>query len=194
MEAPDPFGALQLKFVEETIVYTGEQLHSLWAYRAFGLEGDSAVAFCGACGVTPEHMRDLEDLKAGSRIVSDHMLHFIIEHFGCDLQTAAWRQWVFMARMAEELNGLLGEPRIRRTASDLYDGERKLTVSIASVSPVSGLIHAGINISSRNTPVPARGLEDYGISARDFGRMMLEAYAQECAGIKRACCKVRPCP
>lgn len=194
MEAPDHLGALQIKFVDETIAYTGEQLHSLWAYRAFGLEGDSAVAFCGACDVRPEHMRDLEDLKAGSRIVSENMLHFIIEHSGCDLQSTALRQWVFMARMSEALNGLLREPRIRRAGSDLYDGERKVTVSIASVSPVSGLIHAGINISSRNTPVPARGLEDYGISARDFGQRMLEGYAQECAGITHACGKVRACP
>lgn len=194
MNAPDHFHTLQLKFAEERIPYTGEQLHSLWAYRFFGLEGDSAIAFCGTCDVKPEHMRDLEDLKAGARIASENMLHFIIEHFDCGLRTAVLRQHLFIARMAEELNRIIGAPRIHRAGSDLYDGKNKLTVSLACVSLVSGLIHTGINISSQNTPVPTRGLDDYNIAPREFGSAMLEAYAQECAAIKHARCKVRPCP
>ena len=193
-ENRSPFNTLLTRFIQKRILYTGEQLHSLWAYHTFGLQGDSAVAFCGPCDVRPEHMRDMEDLKSGASIASENMLHFIIEQFGSNLQTTVLRQRVFMARMAEEINRRLREPRIRRDGSDLYDERRKLTVSIASVSPVSGLIHAGINISSRNTPVPTRGLEDYDIPAQDFANTMLQAYAGECAAAARACCKVRPCP
>jgi len=188
------FNKLVTRLIQNRILYTGEQLHSLWAYHTFGLEGDSAIAFCGPCDVRPEHMRDVEDLKAGARIASENMLHFIIEQFASDLPTTVLRQRIFMARMAEEINLRIGEPRIRRDGSDLYDKHRKLTVSIAAVSPVSGLIHAGVNISSRNTPVPTRGLEDYDIPPREFADAMLDAYARECATAARACCKVRPCP
>lgn len=184
---------LRTQFIEEILAYTGEQLHSLWIYQFFNLVGDSAVAFIGPCDVQPRYMRDIEDLKAGSRIYSENMLHFIIEHFDHDLEKTVLRQWLFMAVMTEQLNRRLGEPRIRREGSDLYDGDRKLTVSVASASPVSGLIHAGINISSRNTPVPARGLEDAGIAPREFARDMLAAYAAECADADKARCKVRPC-
>jgi uncharacterized protein len=185
--------ALQTLFVPQEIAYSGEQLRSHWAYRSHNLLGDSAVAFIGPCDVRPEYMKDVEDLKAGSRIYSEKMLHFILEHFGCGLDEAVLRQRLLIAVMAENLNRRLGTVRVCRTGSDLYDGKNKLTVSIASVSPVSALIHAGINISSRNTPVPTRGLEDYKIAPRQFAKEILAAYAAECAGVARARCKVRGC-
>ena len=103
------------------------------------------------------------------------------------------RQQLFIAIMAESLNLRLGEPRVRRSGSDLYDGTEKLTVSIATVSPVSALIHAGINVISRNTPVPTRGLADYGIEPQPFAEEVLDAYAADCAAAHKARCKVRPC-
>ena len=96
--------AIQVKFVEKKIAYTGEQLRSHWAYRSFDLLGDSAVAFVGPCDVRPEFMKDVEDLKAASRIYSEEMLHFIVEHFGCALDMAVLRQRLLMAIMAENLN------------------------------------------------------------------------------------------
>ena len=184
---------LQVKFIEDRITYTGEQLHSLWAYRSFGLLGDSAVAFVGGCDVRPEYMRDVEDLRASSKIYSEEMLHLIVEHFDTDLNRAILRQRILVAIMAENLNRRLDKPVIIRRGSDLYDGTRKLSVSIATASPVSSLIHAGINVSSRNTPVPTRGLDDYHIAPRGFAEEVLQAYAEECAGVLRARCKVRPC-
>ena len=184
---------LTVRFVSEEMAYTGEQLRSHWAFRKFDILGDSAVAFIGRCDVRPEYMKDVEDLKASARIYSERMLHFIVEHFDTDLERAVLRQRLLIALMAEELNGWLREHRISRKGSDLYDGPRKLTVSIASVSPVSALIHAGINISSRNTPVPTRGLEDYGIDPCEFAEQILSAYAEECESARRARCKVRGC-
>ncbi len=183
---------LKTLIVDEEVAYSGEQLRPHWAFQTFGLLGDSAVAFLGPCDVQPEHMRDIEDLMSASRIYSENMLHFIIEHFGEGLDLAVWRQRVFMAIIAEALNARLGRPAIRRVGSDLYDGEDKLSVSVASVSLVSSLIHAGVNISSRNTPVSTRGLEDYGIAARDFAEEILRAYARECESALKARCKVRP--
>jgi len=211
--------SLKTLFAPREIAYTGEQLRSHWAYRSYDLLGDSAVAFVGPCDVRPEHMKDVEDVKAGSRIYSESMLHFIVEHFGCGLEEAVLRQRLLIAIMGENLNrrvgqsaanagrggqrkkGRLGDSEIRRLesrqvvrrGSDLYDGDFKLTVSIASVSPVSALIHAGINISSRNTPVPTRGLADYGIEPREFAEGILSGYAAECEGLLRARCKVRGC-
>lgn len=221
--------AIQTLFIRQEIAYTGEQLHSHWAYRSYDLLGNSAVAFVGPCDVRPEHMKDVEDVKHGSRIYSERMLHFIVEHFGCGLDEAVLRQRLMIAIMGEDLNGhlaklghdagsearkrkgrlgpsfaeasegknsetrKLGSRQIARQGSDLYDGKYKLTVSIASVSAVSALIHAGINVSSRNTPVPTRGLADYGIEPRAFAEEILAGYAAECEGLLRARCKVRAC-
>ena len=185
--------AIQVKFVEKKIAYTGEQLRPHWAYNSFDLLGDSAIAFIGPCDVRPEFMKDVEDLKAASRIYSEEMLHFIIEHFGCALGEAVLRQRLLIAIMAEKLNRRFGSPKVVRKGSDLYDGRLKLTVSIASVSPVSALIHAGINISSRNTPVPTRGLADYGIEPSAFAQEVLAGYSNECEGLLRARCKVKAC-
>ena len=185
--------SLKTMFLSEGMTYTGEQLRSHWAYRNFDLLGDSAVAFIGPCDVRAEYMKDVEDLKASARITSEKMLHFIVEHFDTDLERAVLRQRLLIACMAENLNRHRGDARVRRNGSDLYDGEHKLTVSIAGVSPVSALIHAGINISSRNTPVPARGLDDYRIDPREFAEEVLAAYAKEHASAYRDRCKVRPC-
>ena len=182
-----------LRLIENDIAYTGEQLRSHWAYETFDILGDSAVAFIGPCDVHPEHMKDIEDLKTSSAIRSERMLHVIVEHFGADIERIVLRQHLLMAVMAETLNRFLGKVTVRREGSDLYDGDRKLTVSVATVSPVSGMIHAGINISSRNTPVPTRGLEDYSINARQFADETLAAYAAECDIMARARCKVKPC-
>jgi hypothetical protein len=180
-------------FLRKAQLYTGEQLRSHWARVVCGVDGDSVVAFIGPCDVTPEHMKDLEDLLAGSRIYSEKMLHFIVEHFDVSLTEMVWRQRALMALMAEELNRRLKRARVRREGSDLYDGDRKLTVSIASASPVSALIHAGINISRRNTPVPTRGLGDYRIAPTPFAKAVMERYAEECRNAWRARRKVRPC-
>jgi hypothetical protein len=184
---------METRFIPDPIDYTGEQLHSHWAYRRFDLLGDSMVAFVGACDVKPEYMKDVEDLRSNSRIYSERMLHFILEVFDADMDRAALRQRLLIVLIAEELSRRLPALRLRRKGSDLYDGAAKLTVSVASVSPVGGLIHAGINISSRNTPVPTRGLEDYGIPPREFAEAVLDAWKQECEALRRARCKVRGC-
>ncbi len=185
--------ALQKRLIPDEIDYTGEQLRSHWAYRSFDIAGDSIVAFIGRCDVQPRYMKDVEDLNRSARIFSERMLHFIVEYFEADLDRGVLRQHLIMACMAEVLNRRLNAGGIRREGSDLFDGDFKLTVSVASVSPVSTLIHAGINCSSRNTPVPTRGLDDYGIDARDFAHEVLQSYAREHKILYAARCKVRGC-
>ncbi|MCL5046252.1 MAG: DUF366 family protein, partial [Actinobacteria bacterium] len=49
-------------FLPEFIKYDGRQLSSLWAFRNFGIQGDSIVAFRGPCHVELTEMVDLADV------------------------------------------------------------------------------------------------------------------------------------
>ena len=179
-------------FVEDTIDYTGEQLRSLWALESFGVQGDSIVAFIGKADVTVEHLVDLRDAQGGLGIYSDEMLHFIVEHFDTDLEKAVWRQRLLICIIKEELEQRVRELSLIRRGDDLYFGDRKLSVSIATVSPVSSLIHTGVNVVGENAPVPACGLHEWDLDARQIGKLVAERYAAEVESIQRARCKVRP--
>jgi len=73
-------------------------------------------------------------------------------------------------------------------------GCRKLSVSIATLSPVSGLIHAGINVTTEGTPVQTASLEMLGIDAAEYGRWVGENFARDYEKVLLACSKVRPVP
>lgn len=176
-------------WAQEEITYTGEQLSSLWAMRRFGLQGESVVAFAGPCRVGPEHMVDQADVAAGAFIYSERMLHFIVEHFELGLRETIARQRLLVALAAELLRPQA--PALVRRGDDLYLGERKLSVSIATASPVSTLIHLGLNISSTGTPVPAVGLAELGVEPAGFAQELMAAYREEMAGITAARAKVK---
>ena len=178
-------------FAEGELAYTGEQLRSNFAYDRFGVIGDSIVSFCGTCDVKKEWMVDMEDLRAGSEIRSESMLHFIVEHHETDLEKNVYRQILLAVIVKDLLNDRLGKAVIQRRHTDLYDGEAKLSVSVATLSPVSSLIHFGINISSRNTPVTTRGLDDYGINPRGFADTVMKQYIREIEDTLHARYKVK---
>ncbi len=182
----------QTRLIEDEIAYTGEQLRSLWAYRSFGILGDSAVAFIGACDVELDALVDIEDHREGAIIRSARMLHFIVEHFRPDLALGVARQRLLMVIIRDLINARVGRLQIQRRGDDLYDEDRKLSVSIATVSPVSTLIHVGLNVVTDDVPVSACALTEYGIDAVDLARAVLDAYARELSEMERACCKVRP--
>jgi len=173
------------------ITYTGEQLRSNFAYKQFGVIGDSIVAFCGPCDVGMEWMVDIEDLRAGKAIYSESMLHFIVEHHDTDLEKNVLRQIVLADLVKDALNEHIGKTVVRRSHTDIYDGEFKLSVSVATVTPVSSLIHFGINISSSNTPVPTRGLGDYNVKPVDFAERIMQKYCREIEDAYRTRCKVK---
>ncbi len=181
-------------FLDHDIAYTGAQLRSGWVAEATGLAGDAAVAFLGPCDVRPEYMVDRVDLEAGARIFSPRMLHLIVEHPGVDLQTITLRQRLLMALAGEIINARLGEALLRRDGDDLYLRDRKLSISVATVSPTSGLLHSGFNIRGEGAPVPAIGLEELGIDPRRFADQLLRAYASEIDSAQHASQKVKPVP
>jgi len=175
--------------------YNGRQLAPHWIYRRFDILGDALVAFVGGCQVELGEMVDLEDVKNQAPIYSPLMLHCIAEFFQTDLELAIYRQRLLVITAKELLEELTGQP-LRRNGDDLYaprsDGTPgKLSVSIATASPTSTLIHTGFNIQTGGTPVPTAGLDGLGVDVDSFATGLLHRYAAELSDIWLARCKVR---
>lgn len=184
---------IQTPFLPRRLRYDGTQIDSLWAYRAEGIQGDSLVAWVGPCSIPFRHMIDLEDVRAKSPIRSPLMLHFIAEHFDVppDLEKAVLRQRLF-ASLARDAFETAGRRRIRREGDDLFDGERKLSISIAAATPISVKFHFGINVRrATGVRVATGGLSDYGIDPRRFARDAQRRYVAEMAGVLDARTRAR---
>ncbi len=182
---------MQSQFIEKEITYDGTQLKSHWMYENFGLQGNSIVSFVGPCRVDLSHMVDLEDVLQKKPIFSEKMLHFIVEYFDHDLEKMILRQRLLICLMQEELMREVPDTVFVRKGNDLFVDHFKLSVSIATLSPVSTLIHTGINIISRNTPVPTQGLEDFGLNPVAFGWGLINRFIEEMKSVDWARCKVR---
>jgi len=186
-------------FHDQSIDYTGDQLHSHFALETFGIQGDSVVCFRGGCSVEGDRLVDLEDRLSGATIEAADMLHFVVEHFGLNLDGIVLRQRILVALAGEKVYDFLSRNYsetslcdVRRQGDDIYVLGRKATVSIASVSPVSGMIHLGVNVNPAGAPVEAWGLEEGGIDPDEFALELLSSYVSEMEGIAFAASKVRP--
>lgn len=184
-----------LYHTEQQITYDGYQLAPHWIYQKFYLLGNAIVAFIGPCQVELSEMVDLEDVKNQAPIFSPLMLHCIAEFFHTDLELAVYQQRLLIITAKELLEALTNQP-IQRNGDDLYqirpDGERgKLSVSIATTSPTSTLIHTGFNIQTEGTPVPTAGLAEMSLNVDEFAHKLLNRYTQEIHDIWLARCKVR---
>ena len=184
---------LVTRFLEDRIRYDGSQLAEGWAADRAGGPGPAhvAVAFVGPCDVAPEYMVDLEDLRDGSRIFSREMVHFIVEHAGPDLEKAVLHQRLLVCIAAEVLAAWPAAAAVRRRHDDLYDGKRKLSISIATTSERSALIHLALNVRTGDFPLPVKGIADYDVEPRRFAEGVLQRYARECDGMDHAQTKVR---
>jgi uncharacterized protein len=181
---------LAVKFLEEEIHYDGSQLSPHWIYKRFGIMGDAAVAFIGSCDVSDQFMADIEDLRAHESIKAKKMLHFIVELFRIDTLTAVAIQSVFMS----EIQSVLLDKKIpvSREGDDLYIGKGKLSISIASASAVSALIHIGLNITNEGTPVETSALSDFKIDPLVFANAVLHRLNIEYSRMLLASTKVKP--
>jgi hypothetical protein len=176
----------------KNIHYDGSQLRSGWIAETFGVPGDAIAVFTGSCDVTPEHMLDLEDLQAGETIRAKRMLHFIVEHAGAELPLMVARQRLLVSLARDTLLRRRNISGLIRQGDDLFVGRRKLSVSIAAVSPTSGLIHFAVNVDPDGAPVPAIGLREIEVNESSLGRAIAEAYVAEIASCDHAATKVRP--
>lgn len=175
--------------------YDGMQLRPHFIRGAFGLEGDAAVIFRGGCDVQIDGLVDLEDRESGAFIRSNDMLHLMLELFETDLSRMVVLQRLLTSMVADRVRAALKPDvaaTVRRSGDDVYVGDGKLTVSIATVSPVSGLIHLGVNVDDHDTPVKTAALGPLGIDPDSFATGLLDDLRGEIEGMRRAVCKVRP--
>lgn len=177
--------------IKENIKYEGWQLCPHWIYKNFKIQGDSIVAFLGECEVKLTEMVDIEDVINNEPIYSKSMLSFISEQFNVGLVEGVFRQRLLICTIKEvlESRGF----KIVRDGDDLFYDGKKLTVSIATKSMTSILIHTGINIDSTGAPVKASGLtSELGIKdINEFALEVMDRYAKEIDDIIMASTKVR---
>ena len=172
--------------------YDGSQLKHAFAYEKAGELGATICYFRGSADVK-KHLVDLEDSIANDFIKSKEMWHFIIEIPEATITEMVVWQRLFISMcindLKEECKGFI----ITRRGDDIMIGNRKLSVSIATLSRFSGLIHIGINIKvGEGCPVNAIGLGDFtkdGYSSI-FGKGMSYAFAEEYDDVKKATYKV----
>jgi hypothetical protein len=175
---------------DSTIVYDGSQLRSHWIFENLRIQGDAIVWFLGASAVPNEALVDRVDQREGDYIRAADMLHFLAEHFDPDLPRTVLRQRLLVAIAAEVIGTACGVP-VERHDDDLFARGRKLSVSIATISPVSGLIHLGVNIDPVGAPVPAVGLQELIVAPETVGEVIATRYADEMQSVCLACTKVR---
>jgi hypothetical protein len=178
--------------------YLGPELRPHFILSQFKIEGSALVAFEGRCEVKTEHLVDWEDRIQNDFIRAKEMVHFLGEFFGITLAEGVWIQRWFATELRTQLaaRGFA----IERSGDDLYwlaadQSRRKLSVSIVTASPVSVLLHFGLNIDATGAPVQASGLAEMGLNRAQITELvdsMLRTFATEFEGVARACVKVRP--
>lgn len=183
---------MHTKLIEQETKYTGLELAPHWVYKNFNLQGDAIVAFCGECEVKLTEMVDIEDVINDKPIYSKNMLSFIVEHFNIGLIEGIFRQRLLITIIKEVIESVPRLPfPVYRKGDDLFIDNKKLTVSIATKSLTSVLIHVGINIDPSGAPVDAIGLDSLNISnISDFANEVMLKYSQEIDDIILASTKV----
>ena len=167
---------LQTQFVEAPTKYDGLQLQPHWIYKHTGVLGNALIAFIGEADVAIDHMVDQEDVKKNAPIYSPKMIHFLGEFFIDSLDQGVLLQHLLACDCYEYLweQGVKG---LSKRGNDIYCNGRKMSVSIATRSGVSVLVHTALNIETEGTPIPTSGLKEVGIDARKFGEAILERFS-----------------
>lgn len=203
---------MHTKFLEDEIKYTGNELAPHWIYKQFKLQGDSIVAFCGECEVKLTEMVDIEDVINNEPIYSKNMLSFIVEHFNIGLVEGVIRQRLLICIIKEVLDAKMQRCKdakqnehyasmplcvyasdlpIIRSGDDLFVNGKKLSVSIATKSLTSVLIHVGINVDPSGAPIDAIGLNSLNIcDIKSFANDIMLKYSNEIDDIILASTKV----
>ena len=183
--------SLSTQLLIEPRPYTGSELKPHWIYDNTGILGNALVAFLGPCEVTLDHMVDLEDIKKNAPIISPQMVHFLGEFFIDSLDQGILIQHLLVATVYGWLweNGIT---HLTRRGNDIYYHGRKLSVSIATKSEVSVLIHLGVNVKTDGTPIPTSGLAEMKIEPKTFANACLETFSRDYEIWRSARFKVTP--
>lgn len=188
---------MQKLFIDKKFKYDGSQLRPLYAYENFKILGDSIVSWIGPCDVAFDHMIDVEDKIENAKICGDLMLHFIIEFFGPDLTAGVTVQRLMASIIKDNIQDMTDYKfKLFRQGDDIYlfneSGHQKLSISIASRSSVSTMIHFAVNIINDGTPVKTTSLTDLGLKANDFAIKIMNDFSKEYDSIVIATKKVIP--
>lgn len=181
---------IKCRVIKHRIAYTGMELSSHWIYNNFNIRGDALVAFTGPCEVR-EHLVDIIDRKNKKFIKSSLMLHFICEYFDTDLEKMILCQRLFISLIAQEINRLSGKYIVEQRGNDLYVSYDKLSVAIATLTPVSCVFHVGLNIETRGAPLKVTGLKRLSITPFRLAKNIFKLYTRELRCIKADRAKVR---
>jgi len=171
---------------------SGEELRAHWAYKNFGLQGDSIVAFRGLFDVPHELWIDLDPTIQKSDIHSADMLHFVVEHFNSTLRETLLRQYILVSILEEKLLHRMSdvEHRLVRLGEDLFDGENRLTVTAAGSTPVSNKLHLGIYIDPEFLK-GVHGLKAYNIKALELAEIVINQYRAEMRRLEEKSWRIR---
>ncbi len=189
--SPEGSKIIEVRYLGEGIDYTGAELRSHFVRERSQIAVDGVVSFVGGCEVDGRHLVDLEDVAEGNFIRARRMLHFIGEHFQCPLREGNVRLRLFSSILKETIESMSPGTVVKRRGDDLFINERKLTVAVATATPVSTVFHCGVNIDPVGAPVPAIGLPELGIEVKPFALEALQRYRLECEAIELALRKVR---
>ncbi len=188
---------LTTQVLDRNLSYTGPELKPHFLLTQMGMKGSAVLGFIGPCEVKTDSMVDWEDRLAKDFIRAKLMLHFLGEFFGISLREAVYLQRIFMA-IAGQVIAQETKHIVSRDGDDLFVDGKKLSVSIVTASPVSMLLHVGINIDSEGAPVSATGLKDLNaaLGLRDgasrMAELILKSFEEEVRSVEWACAKVRP--
>jgi hypothetical protein len=157
------------KHVDEIFEYDGSQINPSWAFQEFGIYGSSVITWIGPVNITPDNLKDFADV--GLEIKSNYMANFICEFFDQqppNMRIAYLRQRLLVMIFREILTEY--GVKTKREGDDIFVDERKLSISIASVSLSSAKIHFALNLEDKGTPddVDTIGLYDITVNGQQI--------------------------
>jgi uncharacterized protein len=181
---------LSIVHIDKKIKYDGSQLAPHWIYKNYNTIGDVAACFIGPCDIPYKFMVDIEDIINKDTIFSNEMLHFVVEIFNKNIMFSVLFQNIIISLIQNVL--LSYNINVVKKGDDLFVNDKKLSISIATASIMSALIHIGINIDSNNTPVKTISLNDLNIDINSFKNNILYEVNSEYKRIILASSKVKP--
>ncbi len=174
--------------------YSGLELHPGFLAARFGCSGDAAVLFPGSALVEGLALVDLEDRANQDRIIALEMLHLIVERSAVSLEQMVLLQRLLATICVETLRELLPAKAasIRRSGDDVFVGDGKFSVSIATTGPTSALLHFAMNVDATGAPVRTSDLQRLKLDVAVFAAAFLRRFAEEQLDIEAALGKVAP--
>ncbi|MEQ1665651.1 MAG: DUF366 family protein [Bdellovibrionales bacterium] len=184
-------------FSEKELKYDGTQLRSLFAYMTYEILGDSIVSWIGECDIPFAHMIDGEDAVQKSEIRGGKMLHFIVEKFDVNLFSGVLMQRLLASQSIELIKKLSVDRaltfKLTRSGDDIFLDDKKLSISVATKSPTSTMLHFALNITNENTPVKTLSLSDLRVKPELFAKELMAQFASEIESVVVATQKVFAC-